>query len=189
VDHPQPRADIEKLGRHLGWHGGLTLDYLHRNGTPQYIEANARTVEPGNPAASGVILPALTIAISCGDSLPATLVVGRSGVRKHSLLALMLGTAETSGSRGAALRALMAGLGHQGSLRGSREYSRPCPQTRCRWSQLAATPVTQPNRRYTGDLVGTGRLALAPVAACAEEAVPQGCGAGLRVSRFPSGGH
>jgi hypothetical protein len=28
VDHPQSRADIETLGRHLGWHGGLTLDYL-----------------------------------------------------------------------------------------------------------------------------------------------------------------
>lgn len=35
---------------------------LHSNGTPQYMEANARTVEPGNVAASGVDLPALTIA-------------------------------------------------------------------------------------------------------------------------------
>ena len=37
VNHPQPRADIEQLGGHLGWHGGLTLDYLHQSGTPQYI--------------------------------------------------------------------------------------------------------------------------------------------------------
>lgn len=32
TDRPQPRADIEERGRHLGWHGGLTLGYLHRNG-------------------------------------------------------------------------------------------------------------------------------------------------------------
>jgi hypothetical protein len=127
VDHPQPRADIEKLGAHLGWHGGLTLDYLHHNGIPQYIEANARTVEPGNPAASGVNLPALTIAISRGDSLPATPVIGRPGVRTHSSLALMLGAAERTGSRAAALHALMAGLGRRGGLRDSREVLTPLP--------------------------------------------------------------
>ena len=127
VNHPQPRADIERLGRHLGWHGGLTLDYLHQNGTPQYIEANARTVEPGNPAASGVNLPALTIAISRGDSLPDRPLVGRPGVRTHSSLALMLGAAEKSGSRAAVLRALMAGFGRTGELRGSREVLTPLP--------------------------------------------------------------
>ena len=127
VDHPQPRAHIEQLGRHLGWHGGLTLDYLHWNGTPQYIEANARTVEPGNAAASGVNLPALTIAISRGDSLPGTPVIGRPGVRTHSSLALMLGAAERSGSRAAALRALVTGLGRLGGLRDSREVLTPLP--------------------------------------------------------------
>ena len=125
VDHPRPRADIERLGAHLGWHGGLTLDYLHRDGTPQYIEANARTVEPGNPAASGVDLPALTIAISRGESLPVTPVVGRPGVRTHSSLALMLGAAETTRSRAAAVRALLAGLDRQGELRHSREVLTP----------------------------------------------------------------
>jgi hypothetical protein len=127
VDHPQPRADIAKLGAHLRWHGGLTLDYLHQNGTPQYIEANARTVEPGNAAASGVNLPALTIAISRGGPLPATPVIGRPGVRTHGSLALMLGAAERTGSREAALRALMAGLGRRGELRDSREVLTPLP--------------------------------------------------------------
>ena len=125
VAHSQPRADIEQLGAHLGWHGGLTLDYLHQHGTPQYIEANARTVEPGNPAASGVNLPVLTIAINRGDSLRATPVIGRPGVRTHSSLALMLGAAERTGSRAAALRALMAGLGRAGGLRDSREVLTP----------------------------------------------------------------
>lgn len=40
VDHPQPRQDIARLAQHLSWHGGLTLDYLHVNGAPSYIEAN-----------------------------------------------------------------------------------------------------------------------------------------------------
>jgi hypothetical protein len=127
VDHSQPRAHIEQLGRHLGWHGGLTLDYLHHNGTPQYIEANARTVEPGNPAASGVNLPALTIAVSRGGSLPGTPVVGRPGVRTHSSLALMIGAAERSGTRTAALRALATGLGWRNGLRNSREVLTPLP--------------------------------------------------------------
>ena len=125
VDHPQPRADIERLGAHLGWHGGLTLDYLHRDGAPQYIEANARTVEPGNAAASGVNLPALTIAISRGDSLPATPVVGQPGVRTHSSLALMLGAAERTGSRVAGLSALRAGVSRRGGFRDSREVLTP----------------------------------------------------------------
>jgi len=127
VDHRQPRADIEKLGRHLRWHGGLTLDYLHEGGTPQYIEANARTVEPGNAAAAGVNLPVLTIAISRGDSLPAVPVTGRPGVRSHSALALMIGAAERSGSRTAALRALAAGLVRRDWLKDSREVLTPLP--------------------------------------------------------------
>ncbi len=127
VDHPQPRAHIEQLGRHLGWHGGLTLDYLHQNGTPCYIEANARTVEPGNAAASGVNLPGLTIAISRADSLPRAPVVGRAGVRTHSSLALMIGAAERSGSRASALRALATGLGRLGGLQDSREVLTPLP--------------------------------------------------------------
>jgi hypothetical protein len=127
VDHPQPRAHIDQLGRHLGWHGGLTLDYLHQDGTPRYIEANARTVEPGNPAAAGVNLPALAIAISRGDALPGTTIIGRPGIRTHSSLALMIGAAERTGSRTAALRALAAGLGRLDGLRDSREVLTPLP--------------------------------------------------------------
>ena len=77
--------------------------------------------------AAGVNLPALTIAISRGNPLPATPVIGRPGVRTHSSLALMLGTAERTGSRAAALRALLAGLGRRGGLRDSREVLTPLP--------------------------------------------------------------
>lgn len=85
VDHPVVREHIARLGAHLGWHGGLTLDYLHVEGVAQYIECNPRTVEPGNAAASGVDLPRLTIAISRGEKLPEATVVGRPGHRTHNL--------------------------------------------------------------------------------------------------------
>jgi hypothetical protein len=125
VDHPEARAHIEQLGRYLDWHGGLTLDYLHTGGSPQYIEANPRTVEPGNAAASGVDLPRLTICISRGDTLPASVVVGRPGVRTHGSLALLVGAAEITRSRRAVLGALEAGLTGRGVLRGSSDVLTP----------------------------------------------------------------
>jgi biotin carboxylase len=50
VDHPTPREHVAVLGQALSWHGGLTLDYFDDDGSPQYIECNPRTVEPGNAA-------------------------------------------------------------------------------------------------------------------------------------------
>jgi biotin carboxylase len=103
VDHPLVREAMTRLGAHLAWHGGLTLDYLHVHGEAQYIECNPRTVEPGNAAVSGVDLPRLTIAISRGDTLPSSPVVGRPGQRIHSAMALMLGAAEHGVGRAAVL--------------------------------------------------------------------------------------
>ena len=64
VDHPFPRRHIATLGEALAWHGGLTLDYLHEQGAPQYIECNPRTVEPANAAASGVNIPDLQVRLT-----------------------------------------------------------------------------------------------------------------------------
>jgi len=125
VDHPAVREHMARLGAHLGWHGGLTLDYLHVEGVAQYIECNPRTVEPGNAAASGVDLPRLTIAISRGEKLPEATVVGRPGHRTHSAMALMLGAAEHTVRRGPALRALTAALAKRGAYRGSTEVLTP----------------------------------------------------------------
>jgi hypothetical protein len=62
VDHPAGRDYATRVGEHLRWHGGLTLDYLHVDGQPQFIECNPRTIEPGNAALAGVDFPRLTIA-------------------------------------------------------------------------------------------------------------------------------
>ena len=57
TDHPAAREHAARLGEHLRWHGGMTLDYFHVHGQPQFIECNPRTVEPGNAARAGVNLP------------------------------------------------------------------------------------------------------------------------------------
>jgi biotin carboxylase len=106
VDHPAARDHAARVGAELRWHGGLTLDYFHVDGQPQFIECNPRTVEPGNAACAGVDLPRLTIALSRGRQLPGRPVIGRPGVRTRSALALALGAAERRQSRAAVLGAL-----------------------------------------------------------------------------------
>ena len=64
VDHPAPRGHMAALGEALGWQGGITLDYLHEDGRPTFIECNPRTVEPGNAAASGVNIPDLQVRLT-----------------------------------------------------------------------------------------------------------------------------
>ncbi len=98
VDHPFARRDIAKLGAYLNWHGGLTLDYLFRGSDRVYIECNPRTVEPANAAASGVDLPGLQLALSLGEH-PDEAQIGQSGVRTHSSLGILLGTAAYVGTR------------------------------------------------------------------------------------------
>ena len=106
VDHPAAREYAARLGAHLRWHGGLTLDYFHVDGQPQFIECNPRTVEPGNAARAGVDFPRLTIALSQGGPLPDRPVIGRAGIRTRSALALAVGAAERYQSRAAVLGTL-----------------------------------------------------------------------------------
>jgi len=106
VDHPAARQYAVRVGAHLRWHGGLTLDYFHVDGQPQFIECNPRTVEPGNAARAGVDLPQLTITLSRGGPFPARPVTGRPGVRTRSALALAVGAAERYRSRAAVLGVL-----------------------------------------------------------------------------------
>jgi predicted ATP-grasp superfamily ATP-dependent carboligase len=102
VDHSVVRRHLEILGRHLGWHGALALDYLFdpSTGEPSYIEANPRLVEPMNAVMSGVNLPEILVRLSLGESLAAEPVrIGLFGVRTHSLLATLLGLADRGESR------------------------------------------------------------------------------------------
>jgi hypothetical protein len=125
VDHPIPRRDVAALGEALAWHAGLTLDYLHEQGKPSYIECNPRTVEPGNAAASGVNLPDLQVRLTMGEELSAPARTGSAGVRTHGTIALVLGAAAYGGSRRAVIAELARAVLRRGSYRDSAEQLTP----------------------------------------------------------------
>lgn len=116
--------DVATLGEALGWHGGLTLDYLFEAAHPTYIECNPRTVEPANAVASGVDLPGLQVQLSLGEH-PAPTPPGRTGVRTHSALAVLLGTAAYSETRRAVAAEARRLLLRRGPYAGSQERLTP----------------------------------------------------------------
>jgi predicted ATP-grasp superfamily ATP-dependent carboligase len=128
VDHPEVRDHLITLGRALEWHGPLALDYLFdpSSGHPTYIEANPRLVEPMNAALSGVNLADLTVRVALGGALaPAQIGPARSGLRTHSLLAILLGTSAQGGSRRDVLRTMSEAAQHRGIFAASREDLTP----------------------------------------------------------------
>jgi hypothetical protein len=120
-----PRRDIELLGDALTWHGGLTLDYLHRRGQPSYIECNPRTVEPGNAAASGVNLPQLQLGLTNGAQPGSPPRIGASGVRTHGTIVLVLGAAAHGSGRRSVIAESGRALARRGSYRASAEQLSP----------------------------------------------------------------
>ncbi|MHA6534784.1 ATP-grasp domain-containing protein [Paenibacillus sp. BAC0078] len=125
VDYPQTRDDISKIGKHLNWHGGLTLDFIYQDEKPYYIECNPRMVEPANAERAGVNFPEILIHLASGNQLPRQLLIGRAGVKTHSTMALLLGTAERTKSRVALLRMLGKCITLSGCLKDSVEVLTP----------------------------------------------------------------
>ena len=107
VDFPLARKHLALVGERIGWHGPLTLDFMHVGGRPRYLECNPRMIEPGNAERAGVNFPALLIELSRGAAFDGPPLVGAPGVRTRSRQALLLGAAERSGTRRAVLEALV----------------------------------------------------------------------------------
>ncbi len=124
VDHSFARKDIALVGEYLDWHGGLTLDYIFRGQEHFYIECNPRTVEPANAVASGVDIPGLQLEISQGRH-PAEVAPGRTGVKTHGSLAMVLGTAVYSRTRRAVLKETLQLMRHQDPSPDSHECVTP----------------------------------------------------------------
>jgi hypothetical protein len=125
VDHPVARDHMASVGEALRWHGGLTLDYLHENGSPQFIECNPRTVEPGNAVASGVNIPDLQVRLTLGEKLPASSGPSRSQVRTHGTIALLLGAASRGDSRRSLFAQLLRAIAKRGIYAHSAEQLTP----------------------------------------------------------------
>jgi len=165
VDHPLPRRDIATLGEALNWHGGLTLDYFHTGGAPQYIECNPRTVEPANAAASGVNIPELQVRLTLGAQLPSPPRTGRAGVRTHGTIALLLGTAAYEGSRAAVLRELGRAISHHGHYAASHEQLTPVlrdPPSAAALAFIVARVLASPARATLLATNAINRYAITP---------------------------
>ncbi|RDB70380.1 hypothetical protein [Eggerthella sinensis] len=107
VDFPLARKHLALVGERIGWHGPLTLDFMHVDGRPRYLECNPRMIEPGNAERAGVNFPALLMELSRGVSFDGPPLVGAPGVRTRSRQALLLGAAERCGTRRAVFEALV----------------------------------------------------------------------------------
>ena len=106
VPAPLARQHMECIGRHLMWHGGLSIDYIvDRRGEPNYIDANPRLAETGNALAVGLNLPELLVRISLREKL-AECQIDTAGVRSFMGIQALLRAARDTGSRWQVVRSL-----------------------------------------------------------------------------------
>jgi predicted ATP-grasp superfamily ATP-dependent carboligase len=121
VVRPQVREIVERIGQALAWHGALSFDYiLDEAGTPYFIDANPRLVEPMNAWLSGVDLPGALLRISLGEAAP-TQGPGREGVLTRLGLMGLLDAARQRNRRRDVLREIVLIASSSGRYRGSRE--------------------------------------------------------------------
>jgi carbamoylphosphate synthase large subunit len=124
VHRPAVFSDVLRLGQHLRWHGGLSLDYIvDARGRHYFVDCNPRLAEPGNALAAGLDLPELLIRIALGEH-PSP-VPPRTGARTHMAIPALLTVADRTGSRRAVLRECSRLAGHRGPYRGSVESLTP----------------------------------------------------------------
>jgi predicted ATP-grasp superfamily ATP-dependent carboligase len=116
------RETVMRIGQALKWHGALSFDYIREEvtGTPHFIDANPRLVEPMNAWLSGVDLPGALLQISLGET-PAAQPEGRDGVLTRLGLMGLLDAARQRNRRRDILREIGLLASGSGRYRGSRE--------------------------------------------------------------------
>jgi predicted ATP-grasp superfamily ATP-dependent carboligase len=116
------REIVERIGHALNWHGALSFDYIRDDatGTPHFIDANPRLVEPMNAWLSGVDLPGALLQVSLGETAPAQ-APGREGVVTRLGLMGLLDAARQRNRRRDVLREIALLASGSGRYRGSRE--------------------------------------------------------------------
>ncbi len=116
------REIVERIGQALKWHGALSFDYIRDSatGTPHFIDANPRLVEPMNAWLSGVDLPGALLRISLGETPPVQ-PDGRAGVLSRLGLMGLLDAARQRHRRRDILREIGLLAFGSGRYRGSRE--------------------------------------------------------------------
>jgi predicted ATP-grasp superfamily ATP-dependent carboligase len=122
VVNAQVREIVMRIGHALDWHGALSFDYIREDvtGTPYFIDANPRLVEPMNAWLSGVDLPGALLRISLGETPPAQ-APGREGIITRLGLMGLLDAARQRNRRRDVVREIMLLASSSGRYRGSRE--------------------------------------------------------------------
>jgi predicted ATP-grasp superfamily ATP-dependent carboligase len=122
VVSPAVREIVERIGQALNWHGAIAFDYIleQATGTPHFIDANPRLVEPMNAWLSGVDLPGALLQISLGEAAPVR-PDGRPGVVTRLGLMGLLDAARRRHHRTDILREIGSLAFGSGRYRGSRE--------------------------------------------------------------------
>ena len=122
VVRAEVRDTVARIGHALAWHGALSFDYIRDDatGTPHFIDANPRMVEPMNAWLSGVDLPGALLQISLGETAP-TQPEGREGVLTRLGLMGLLDAARQRHRRRDVLREIGLLATASGRYRGSRE--------------------------------------------------------------------
>jgi predicted ATP-grasp superfamily ATP-dependent carboligase len=136
VDRALVREHLTRIGKHLDWHGALSVDYLvPGEDDVRYIDCNPRLVEPMHALLAGHDLLNLLLQMTRGASLE-PLPAGRTGVRTHLALQALLGCAMRIRSRLELLRECRHLLTRTGIYRCSQEELTPL---RIDWPSV--TPV------------------------------------------------
>lgn len=122
VVRAEVRDTVARIGHALEWHGALSFDYIldDATGTPHFIDANPRMVEPMNAWLSGVDLPGALLQISLGENAP-TQPEGREGVLTRLGLMGLLDAARPRNRRRDVLREIGLLVTGSGRYRGSQE--------------------------------------------------------------------
>ncbi len=146
---------VTGLGRHLHWHGALSLDYVRdeRDGLPKYIDGNPRLVEPMSAALAGTDLMGALLGVTL-ETDPERLSAAPDGVATHLSLQVLLGAALGSRSRRAVLSEAWQ------LIRGSGPYAQSSEElTPVRGDLRAALPVLGAAVALIANPVAAGGLA------------------------------
>lgn len=137
VDRPIVRDHLSRLGRHLDWHGALSVDYLASvtGDSVHYIDCNPRLVEPMNALLAGhdLLNALLQVTIGQSSSPPAP---GRTGVRSHMALQALLGCGLRTRSRLKIMHEILSLASGSGVYRHSQEELTPL-----RWDWPSVVPT------------------------------------------------
>ncbi|MET0968973.1 MAG: hypothetical protein ABWY18_07210 [Tardiphaga sp.] len=131
------RAGLARIGRHLGWHGALSVDCIMPDdgSGPFYIDCNPRLVEPMAAALAGTDLIDLLLQVSLGET-PAAVPDGHADVVTHQAIQVLLGCALRGGTRRDLVRLCRDLVLRRGAFAGSVEELTPV-----RLDMLSAIPL------------------------------------------------